>query len=236
MELANQSVPINKIPKSSVDSVMRVLVIRRGFVIPYKNSRHEGTFRMIILVDEEETEHEVPIEKFSYGFSSLEHADKLPNGAILGNYPHDLTLIFFPHYVIVMTNRHDLFPNMICVLVSVNPLIENENSKRREILVTNELMEHTIVTLWEDFIGNDGALLEKLQEDKPILALCDVRISIYKGIDSVLYLFINYKLTIVVVSKCLNGPATLGRFGISTIPVSNVLINPMFQKPNDLRA
>ncbi|KAH0713925.1 hypothetical protein KY289_009884 [Solanum tuberosum] len=223
MELAKQSVPINKIPKSSVDSVMRVLVIPRGFVIPYKNSRHEGTFRTIILVDEEgtkiqatlfnklietwkdslklnksyyiakgrldrinpnyssvhkgvelaftdstiikETEHEVPIDKFSYGFSSLKHADKLPNGAIL---------------------------------VSVNPLIENENSKRREIVVTNELMEHTIVTLWEDFTGNDGAFLEKLQDDKPILALCDVRVSIYKGL-----------------------------FGISTILVINVLINPM---------
>ncbi|KAH0746388.1 hypothetical protein KY285_008045 [Solanum tuberosum] len=259
MELAKQSVPINKIPKSSVDSVMRVLVIPRGFVIPYKNSRHEGTFKTIILVDEEgtkiqatlfnklietwkdslklnksyyiakgrldrvnpnyssvhkgvelsftdstiikETEHEVPIDKFSYGFSSLKHADKLPNGAIL---------------------------DLICVLVSVNPLIENENSKRREIVVTNEFMEHTIITLWEDFTGNDGAFLEKLQDDKPILALCDVRVSIYKGIDSVLYVFINYKLTIVVVYKCLNGPATLGLFGISTILVINVLINPMF--------
>uniref|UniRef100_M1DU65 Replication protein A1 n=1 Tax=Solanum tuberosum TaxID=4113 RepID=M1DU65_SOLTU len=130
-----------------------------------------------------ETEHEVPIDKFSYGFSSLEQADQLPNSAIL---------------------------DLICILVSVNPLIENENSKRREIVVTNELMEHTIVTLWEDFTGNDGAFLEKLQDDKPILALCDVRVSIYKGIDSVLYVFINYKLTIVVVSKCLNGPATLG--------------------------
>ncbi|KAH0712296.1 hypothetical protein KY289_008255 [Solanum tuberosum] len=246
---------------------MRVLVIRRGSMIPYKNSRHEGTFRTIILVDEEgtkiqatlfnklietwkdslklnksyyiakerldrvnpnysfvhkevelaftdstiikETEHEVPIDKFSYGFSSLEHADKLPNGAIL---------------------------DLICVLVSVNPLIENENSKRPEIVVTNEFMEHTIVILWEDFTGNDSASLEKLQDDKPIFALCDIRVSIYKGIDSVLYVFINYKLTIVVVSKCLNGPAALGRFGISTIPVSNVLINPMFQKANDLRA
>uniref|UniRef100_M1AGX4 Replication protein A1 n=1 Tax=Solanum tuberosum TaxID=4113 RepID=M1AGX4_SOLTU len=154
-----------------------------------------------------EIEHEVPIDKFSDGFSSLELADKLPNGAIL---------------------------DLICVLVSLNPFIEKENSKRREIVVTNEFMEHTIVTLWEDFTGNDGAFLEKLQDDKPILALCDVRVSIYKGINSVLYVFINYKQTIVVVSKCLNGPAALGRFGISTIPVGNVLINPMFHKANDL--
>ncbi|KAH0645227.1 hypothetical protein KY284_033111 [Solanum tuberosum] len=211
---------------------MRVLIIRRGSIIPYKNSRHEGTFRTIILVDKEgtkiqatlfnkhietwkdslkpnksyyiakgrldrvnpnyssvhkevelsftdntiiqETEHAVSTHKFSDGFLSLEHADKLPNGAIL---------------------------------VSVNPLIQNVNSKRREIVVTNQLMEHTTITLWGDFAENDGSFLEKLQDDKPILALCDVRVSIIKG-----------------------------RFGISTIPMSSVLINPMFQKANDLRA
>ncbi|TMW87715.1 hypothetical protein EJD97_019583 [Solanum chilense] len=53
MELAKQTLPINNIPKNSVDSVMRVLVIRRVYVIPNKNSRHEGTYRTIILVDEE---------------------------------------------------------------------------------------------------------------------------------------------------------------------------------------
>ncbi|KAH0652403.1 hypothetical protein KY289_030081 [Solanum tuberosum] len=147
MELAKQSLLINNIPKNSADSVMRVLVIRRGSIIPYNNSRHEGTFQTIILVDEErtkiqatlfnkhietwkdslkpnksyyiakwsldhvnpnyssvhkevelaftdntirqETEHAVSTHKFSDGFLSLEHADKLPNGAILGNYPHN---------------------------------------------------------------------------------------------------------------------------------------------------
>ncbi|XP_049354431.1 putative disease resistance RPP13-like protein 3 [Solanum verrucosum] len=128
----------------------------------------------------QETEHAVSTHKFSDGFLSLEHADKLPNGSIL---------------------------DLICVLVSVNPLIQNANSKRREIVVTNQLMEHTTVTLWGDFVENDGAFLEKLQDNKPILALCDVKVSIYKG-----------------------------RFGISTIPVSSILINPMFQKANDLRA
>ncbi|KAG5627663.1 hypothetical protein H5410_012881 [Solanum commersonii] len=112
-ELAKQSLLINNIPKNSVDFVMRVLVIRRGSIIPYKNSRNEGTFRTIILVDEEgtkiqatlfnkhietwkdslkpnknntiiqETEHAVSTHKFSDGFLSLEHADKLPNGTIL---------------------------------------------------------------------------------------------------------------------------------------------------------
>uniref|UniRef100_M1DM02 Replication protein A1 n=1 Tax=Solanum tuberosum TaxID=4113 RepID=M1DM02_SOLTU len=219
-EQAKQSVPINQIPKSSVNIVIRILVIRRGSITPYKNSRHEGSFRTIILVDEEgtkiqamlfnkhieigkdslkpnksyyianghldrvnpnyssvhkevelaftnntiikETDHEVSTQKFSNGFSSLDDADKLPNGAIL---------------------------DLICVLVSVNPLIQNTTSKRREIVVTNELMEHTSVALWGDFTENDGAFLKNLKDDKPILGLCDVRVSIYKS-----------------------------RFGISTIP------------------
>ena len=42
IELAKQSVPIKKVPKGYVDSVMRVLVIRRGSIIPYKNSRHQN--------------------------------------------------------------------------------------------------------------------------------------------------------------------------------------------------
>ncbi|KAG5577819.1 hypothetical protein H5410_057953, partial [Solanum commersonii] len=237
-ELANQTVPINKIPKNSVNSVIRVLVIRRGSITPYKNSRHEGTYRTIILVDEEgikiqatlfnkhietwkdflkpnksyyiakgrynrvnpnyssvhkevelaftdntvitETDHEVSTQKISDGFLSLDAADNLPNSSIL---------------------------DLICVLVSVNPIIQNATSKRREIVVTNELMETTIVTLWGDFAENDGAFLDKLKDDKPILGLCDIRVSIYKGIQPSI-----------------------------AIPVSSVLINPIFQKAIDLRA
>jgi len=43
-------------------------------------------------------------------------------------------------------------------------------------------MEPTTVTLWGDFAENDGAFLDKLKDDKPILDLCDVTVSIYKGI------------------------------------------------------
>ncbi|XP_015167739.1 replication protein A 70 kDa DNA-binding subunit B-like [Solanum tuberosum] len=264
-ELAKQSVPINKIPKNSIESVIRVLVIRRGSITPYKNSRNEGTYRTIILVDEEgtkiqttlfnkhietwkdflkpnksyyiakgrydrvnpnyssvhkevelaftdntvikETDHEVSTQKFSDGFLSLDAADNLPNGSVLGNYPNVKVVIFMLHYVSAIANLHEQFPDLICVLVSVNPIIQNATSKRREIVVTNELMEPTTVTLWGDFAENDGAFLDKLKDDKPILGLCDVRVSIYKG-----------------------------RFGISTIPVSSVLINPIFQKALDLRA
>ncbi|KAG5588314.1 hypothetical protein H5410_048748 [Solanum commersonii] len=44
-----------------------------------------------------ETEHEVPTDKFSDGFSSLEHADKFPNGAILA-YGGDKTYISIPKF------------------------------------------------------------------------------------------------------------------------------------------
>ncbi|KAG5630679.1 hypothetical protein H5410_002396 [Solanum commersonii] len=64
-------------------------------------------------------------------------------------------------------------------------------------------MEPTTVTLWGDFAENDGAFLDKLKDDKSILSSCDVRVSIYKGI-----------------------------FGISTIPVSSILINLIFPKCN----
>ena len=37
----------------------------------------------------QETEHAVSTDRFSDGFLSLEHADKLPNSAILGDYPHN---------------------------------------------------------------------------------------------------------------------------------------------------
>ena len=85
----------------------------------------------------QETEHTVSIDKFSDGFLSLEHADKLPNSAILGDYPHNLSVVVMPHYVILFSNLSNIFPDLICVLVSMNPLIQNVNSKRREIVVTN---------------------------------------------------------------------------------------------------
>ncbi|KAG5581519.1 hypothetical protein H5410_052146 [Solanum commersonii] len=47
-----KSVPINKIPKSCVNFVIRVLVIRRGSITPYKNSRGNNidTFTYIIVL------------------------------------------------------------------------------------------------------------------------------------------------------------------------------------------
>lgn len=53
IELSRKAVPINKIPKYSIDWMMCVLINRKGSVISYKNSRHEGTYQMRKLVDDE---------------------------------------------------------------------------------------------------------------------------------------------------------------------------------------
>uniref|UniRef100_M1DWE5 Replication factor A C-terminal domain-containing protein n=1 Tax=Solanum tuberosum TaxID=4113 RepID=M1DWE5_SOLTU len=58
-----------------------------------------------------------------------------------GNYPNVKVVIFILHYVSAITNLHEQFPDLICVLVSGNPIIQNGTSKRREIVVTNELRE-----------------------------------------------------------------------------------------------
>ncbi|KAG5630217.1 hypothetical protein H5410_001934 [Solanum commersonii] len=101
-----------------------------------------------------------------------------------------------------------IFTNQqLCVLVTVNPIIVKGNSKRCKIVVTNEHMERITINLWGGFAESDSPLLEKLRDDQPIIGLCDVRVSINKG-----------------------------TYGISTIHVSSVLINPTFQKTLDLRA
>lgn len=71
--------------------------------------------------------------------------------------------------------------------------------------------------------------------NKAIPALCDVKISIFNGIDSLLYKFVNYTLPAIIVAINIKDLVITGQFGISTIPVSIVLINQMFEKANDLR-
>ncbi|KAG5611451.1 hypothetical protein H5410_022732 [Solanum commersonii] len=225
VELSKHSVSINKIPKYSVNWVMRVFVIQKGSVMSYKNSHHEWTFQKVILVDDEgsklqetlfnkhintwkdflktnksyyianglldwielsitdntiikESDDVFSTHNFSKGFVSLEHAEKLPNGAIF---------------------------DLLCMLVTVNPIIVKGDNKRCEIVVTNKLMERITVTLWGEFAVHDDAFVEKLKDDQPVPGLCDVRVSKYRG-----------------------------TFGISTILVSSVLINPMFPKALDL--
>ncbi|KAK4723363.1 hypothetical protein R3W88_026142 [Solanum pinnatisectum] len=113
-KLAKQSVLINNIPKNSVDSGTKIQTtlfnkhiktwkdslkpnksyyiakgrldrVNPNYSFVHKEVELAFTDNTII----KETEHAVSTHKFSDGFLSLEHADKLPNGAILGNYPYD---------------------------------------------------------------------------------------------------------------------------------------------------
>ncbi|KAG5594562.1 hypothetical protein H5410_035794 [Solanum commersonii] len=209
-ELSNQSVPINKIPKHSVDWVMRVLVIRNGFVILYKNSRHKGTFQTVILVDDEGTKLQATLFNKHIGtlkdFFKANKTYYIAKGLldrVNSNYTsvHKEIELSITDNTIIKESAHTVSThNFINGFVSLEQA--EKNAKWCHIR-----MEHTTVTLWGGFAENDGPFHEKLRDDQPILGLCDVRISIYKG-----------------------------TYGLSIIPVSSVLINPMFQKTLDLRA
>ncbi|KAG5610555.1 hypothetical protein H5410_021836 [Solanum commersonii] len=62
------------------------------------------------------------------------------------------------------------------------------------------------MTLWGDFAEIEGQMLQSLESDKPVLAFCDVKSSIYPG-----------------------------DFVLSATPVSSLLINPQFEKANNLQ-
>jgi len=72
-----------------------------------------------------------------------------------------------------------------------------------------------------------------MKDDKLILGLYDVRITIYKSIGQTTLCFYN-KLSIVVVSNLTQALVTLGTYEISTISMSSVLIIPQFKKSMDL--
>ncbi|KAG5591528.1 hypothetical protein H5410_042042 [Solanum commersonii] len=198
IELAKQSQSINKISKCSVDSVMRVLVIRRDSIIPYKNSRHEGTFITIILADEEGTKIQATL--FNKHIETWKDSLK-PN----------------KNYYIAKGSLDRVNPNYSSVHKEVElALTDNKIIEETGHEVSTLKFSDGFVSLDHadklpngvilDFAENDGLFLEKLKDDNPILGLYDVRVSIYKG-----------------------------TFGISIIPVSSILINPMFQKAMNLR-
>ena len=42
--------------------------------------------------------------------------------------------------------------------------------------------DHKVMTLWGAFAEMEGQILQSLESDKPVLAFCDVKSSIYQGI------------------------------------------------------
>ncbi|KAG5632558.1 hypothetical protein H5410_004275, partial [Solanum commersonii] len=132
------------------------------------NPNYTSMHKVIILsiIDNtiiKESGRVVSTHNFSESFVSLEHVEKLPNGDIFGDSSHDLLKIFTLCYIIPITNLPHLYSDLLCVLVIVNPIIVKGTSKRREIVVTNELMKHTTTTLWGDYAVKGGAFLEKLK-------------------------------------------------------------------------
>ncbi|KAM3216542.1 hypothetical protein P3L10_025983 [Capsicum annuum] len=203
-ELSIQSLPINKIPKYSVDWVVKALVIRRGSIIPYRNARNEGSFRTIILIGEEGTKIQATLfNKHIQTWKDLLKPNKsyyIANGRLNCVNPNYSSVykefeLYFTNNTIVKESVHDVLTknffngfvslehveklsngtlfDLVCILLAVNPIIEKGNSKRREIIDSNESQEKTTVTLWGDFTVDDGAFMEKLKDDKPILGLCD---------------------------------------------------------------
>ena len=43
--------------------------------------------------------------------------------------------------------------------------------------------DRKFMTLWGDFTEIEGQMLQSLESDKPVLAFCDVKLSIYQGIN-----------------------------------------------------
>lgn len=96
-------------------------------------------------------------QQFSNGFVSFEEAENITNGT---------------------------FFDVVCILVRVKELNGEGRSKRREVVVTNERYDRKTMTLWGDLAEIEGELLESLEIAKPVVAFCDVKCSIYQGINA----------------------------------------------------
>ncbi|XP_016485940.1 replication protein A 70 kDa DNA-binding subunit B-like [Nicotiana tabacum] len=111
---------------------------------------------------------------FSNNFISFDEASKCTNGTIF---------------------------DIVGILVDIKPSMGEGSKKRREIVLINEMVDRKTVTLWNDFSEIDGQVLQKLIDEKPVVAACDVRKTSYRG-----------------------------NFSISTTYVSSIMINPKFEK------
>ncbi|XP_075107211.1 replication protein A 70 kDa DNA-binding subunit B-like [Nicotiana tabacum] len=91
--------------------------------------------------------------------------------------------------------------DIVGILVNVKPSMGKGSKKRREIVLINEMVDRKTVTLLNDFSEIDDQVLQKLIDEKPVVAACDVRKTSYRG-----------------------------SFSIYTTYVSSIMINPKFEK------
>ncbi|XP_027768380.1 replication protein A 70 kDa DNA-binding subunit D-like [Solanum pennellii] len=236
-ELENQCLPISKLKKYATEWVIKVLVIRRSLTKEYKNTNGEGIRWQLILVDEEGTKIQTTlfnkdVHAWNKSFQ-LNQSYYIINGKLNRPKPNflsvhkELELAFMNNTEVVEDKSHfktDQFSNgfitfdeaekitngslfdVVCILLTVKALTGEGRSIRREVIVTNERYDRKVMTLWGDFAEIEGQMLQSLESEKPVLAFCDVKSSIYQG-----------------------------DFVLSTTPVSSLLINPQFEKANNLQ-
>ncbi|KAH0710189.1 hypothetical protein KY284_011616 [Solanum tuberosum] len=228
-ELENQCLPISKLKKYATEWVIKVLVIRRSLTKEYKNANGEGIRWQLILVDEEGTKIQTTlfnkdVHAWNKSFQ-LNQSYYIINGKLNGAKPNflsvhkDLELAFMNNTDVVEDKsqfKTEQFSNGFISFdkakkitngsLFVKALTGEGQSIRREVIITNERYDRKVMTLWGDFAQIEGQMLQSLESDKPVLAFCDVKSSIYQG-----------------------------DFVLSTTPVSSLLINPQFEKANNLQ-
>uniref|UniRef100_M1DEA2 70 kDa subunit of replication protein A n=1 Tax=Solanum tuberosum TaxID=4113 RepID=M1DEA2_SOLTU len=228
-ELKNQCLPISKLKKYATKWVIKVLVIRRSLIKEYKNANSEGIRWQLILVDKEGTKIQTTlfnkdVHAWNKSFQ-LNQSYYIINGKLNGAKPNflsvhnDLELAFMNNTEVVEDKykfKTEQFSNGFTSFdeaekitngsLFVKALTGEGRSIRREVIVTNERYDRKVMTLWGDFAEIEGQMLQSLESDKPVLAFCDVKSSIYQG-----------------------------DFVLSTTPVSSLLINPQFEKENNLQ-
>uniref|UniRef100_M1BJS4 70 kDa subunit of replication protein A n=1 Tax=Solanum tuberosum TaxID=4113 RepID=M1BJS4_SOLTU len=205
-ELENQCLPISKLKKYATEWVIKVLVIRRSLTKEYKNANGQGIHWQLILVDEEGTKIQTNLfnkDVHAWNkFFQLNQSYYIINGKLNGAKPNflsvqkDLELTFMNNIEVVEDKSQFKTEQFLNGFVSfdeaekitngslfVKALTGEGRSIKREVIVTNERYDRKVMTLWGDFAEIEGQMLQSLESDKPVLAFCDVKSSIYQGLE-----------------------------------------------------
>uniref|UniRef100_A0A3Q7EFJ2 Replication factor A C-terminal domain-containing protein n=1 Tax=Solanum lycopersicum TaxID=4081 RepID=A0A3Q7EFJ2_SOLLC len=144
--------------------------------------------------------------------SQLNRSYYIINGKLNGPKPNFLSL----HKELELAFMNNT--EVVCIFLTIKALTGEGRSIRREVIVTNESYrknncylcryDHKVMTLWGAFAEMEGQILQSLESDKPVLAFCDVKSSIYQVIT----------------------PVEIGDFVLSKTLVSSLLINPQCEK------
>uniref|UniRef100_A0A3Q7FN17 Replication protein A 70 kDa DNA-binding subunit B/D first OB fold domain-containing protein n=1 Tax=Solanum lycopersicum TaxID=4081 RepID=A0A3Q7FN17_SOLLC len=238
-ELEKQCLPISKLKKYATEWVIKVLVIRRSLTKKYKNANGEGIRWQLILVDEEGTKIQTTlfnkkVHAWNKSFQ-LNQSYYIINGKLNGPKPNflsihkELELAFMNNTEVVEDKSHFKTEQFSNGFITVDEAEKITNGSlfgkfHKTFIVVCILLtvkkkiylcryDRKVMTLWGDFAEIEGQMLQSLESHKPVLAFCDVKSSIYQVIT----------------------PVKIGDFVLSTTPVNSLLINPQFEKANNLQ-